>query len=95
MSGRRVTVDHSMIVTLMVTPRLCGQLGRVYILSAMCQPRFSINSAVNDGEVAVYDESCSSILASTFSSGRAGARSSAGVATTDLYGNCTMKHSGK
>jgi len=54
----------------------------------------SINSAVNDGEVAVYDESCSSILASTFSSGRAGARSSAGVATTDLYGNCTMKHSG-
>lgn len=55
----------------------------------------SINSAVNDGEVAVYDESCSSILASTFSSGRAGARSSAGVATTDLYGNCTMKHSGK
>merc|ERR550519_287104 len=24
----------------------------------------------------------------------AGARSSAGVATTDLYGNCTMKHSG-
>jgi len=54
----------------------------------------SINSAVNDGEMAVYDESCSSILASTFSSGRPGARSSAGVATTDLYGNCTMKHSG-
>ena len=26
--------------------------------------------------------------------GRAGSRSSAGVATTDLYGNCTMKHSG-
>jgi len=54
----------------------------------------SINSAVNDGEMAVYDESCSSIVASTFSSGRVGARSSAGVATTDLYGNCTMKHSG-
>lgn len=54
----------------------------------------SINSAVNDGEMAVYDESCSSIVASTFSSGRVGARTSAGVATTDLYGNCTMKHSG-
>jgi len=54
----------------------------------------SINSAVNDGEMAVYDEACSSIVASTFSSGRVGARSSAGVATTDLYGNCTMKHSG-
>ena len=36
---------------------------------------FSINSAVNDGEMAVYDEACSSIVASTFSSGRVGARS--------------------
>ncbi|CAG5076706.1 Oidioi.mRNA.OKI2018_I69.PAR.g8525.t1.cds [Oikopleura dioica] len=54
----------------------------------------SINSAVNDGETAIYDESCSSIVASTFSSGKVGARSNAGVATTDLYGNCTMKHSG-
>lgn len=50
---------------------------------------------MNDGETAIYDESCSSIVASTFSSGKVGARSNAGVATTDLYGNCTMKHSGK
>jgi hypothetical protein len=29
----------------------------------------SINSAINDGENAHYDESCSSTLASTFSNG--------------------------
>ena len=30
----------------------------------------SVNSAVNNGETALYDESCSSTLASTFSNGR-------------------------
>ncbi|XP_063367225.1 neuroendocrine convertase 2 [Cydia amplana] len=52
----------------------------------------SINSAINDGQNAHYDESCSSTLASTFSNG---ARDpSTGVATTDLYGKCTATHSG-
>nr|AID23655.1 prohormone convertase 2 [Hofstenia miamia] len=53
----------------------------------------SINSAINDGRTALYDESCSSTLASTFSNGRS-LNPEAGVATTDLYGNCTLKHSG-
>merc|ERR1719230_886079 len=53
----------------------------------------SINSAINDGRTALYDESCSSTLASTFSNGRS-ANPEAGVATTDLYGSCTLKHSG-
>ena len=52
----------------------------------------SINSATNDGQVATYAESCSSTLASTFSNGKG--FFDAGVATTDLYGNCTLKHSG-
>lgn len=38
----------------------------------------SVNSAINDGETAVYDESCSSTLASTFSNGR-GHRAGTGV----------------
>lgn len=53
----------------------------------------SINSAINDGRTALYDESCSSTLASTFSNGRS-SDPEAGVATTDLYGECTLKHSG-
>ncbi|KAL4639911.1 neuroendocrine convertase 2-like isoform X1 [Arapaima gigas] len=53
----------------------------------------SINSAINDGRTALYDESCSSTLASTFSNGRT-RDPEAGVATTDLYGNCTLRHSG-
>ncbi|XP_071963977.1 neuroendocrine convertase 2-like isoform X2 [Antedon mediterranea] len=53
----------------------------------------SINSAINDGRTALYDESCSSTLASTFSNGR-NRHPEAGVATTDLYGNCTLSHSG-
>lgn len=53
----------------------------------------SINSAINDGRTALYDESCSSTLASTFSNGRSN-DPEAGVATTDLYGQCTLKHSG-
>lgn len=53
----------------------------------------SVNSAVNDGETALYDESCSSTLASTFSNGR-GDMDGSGVATTDLYGECTLRHSG-
>ncbi|CAF1401090.1 unnamed protein product [Adineta ricciae] len=53
----------------------------------------SINSAINDGRTALYDESCSSTLASTFSNGRSEDPES-GVATTDLYGQCTLKHSG-
>ncbi|CAH1790843.1 unnamed protein product [Owenia fusiformis] len=53
----------------------------------------SINSATNDGQTAGYDESCSSTLASTFSNGKAGYED-AGVATTDLYGKCTTRHSG-
>lgn len=44
----------------------------------------SINSAINNGENAHYDESCSSTLASTFSNGAKDAHT--GVATTDLYG---------
>ncbi|UJR15379.1 hypothetical protein I4U23_002327 [Adineta vaga] len=53
----------------------------------------SINSAINDGRTALYDESCSSTLASTFSNGRS-IDPQSGVATTDLYGQCTLKHSG-
>lgn len=53
----------------------------------------SINSATNDGRTASYDESCSSTLASTFSNGKTNEQD-AGVATTDLYGKCTTKHSG-
>jgi proprotein convertase subtilisin/kexin type 2 len=53
----------------------------------------SINSATNDGQTAGYDESCSSTLASTFSNGKSGFQD-AGVATTDLYGKCTTRHSG-
>ncbi|KAI0983309.1 hypothetical protein GJ496_007958 [Pomphorhynchus laevis] len=65
----------------------------------------SINSAIINGETAIYDESCSSTLASTFSN--SGSRKSyfrddslhaknraTGVATTDLYGRCTVHHSG-
>uniref|UniRef100_A0AC35TVK1 P/Homo B domain-containing protein n=1 Tax=Rhabditophanes sp. KR3021 TaxID=114890 RepID=A0AC35TVK1_9BILA len=52
----------------------------------------SINSAINNGENAHYDESCSSTLASTFSNG--GKNPETGVATTDLYGKCTRSHSG-
>ena len=72
----------------------------------------SINSAINDGRTALYDESCSSTLASTFSNGRSDDPEAGkkwhtyahahiviflfgiGVATTDLYGQCTLKHSG-
>lgn len=53
----------------------------------------SINSATNDGRTAGYDESCSSTLASTFSNGKSSSHD-AGVATTDLYNNCTASHSG-
>ncbi|ESP02909.1 hypothetical protein LOTGIDRAFT_212426 [Lottia gigantea] len=53
----------------------------------------SINSATNDGQTAGYDESCSSTIASTFSNGKSSSRD-AGVATTDLYNNCTASHSG-
>ncbi|CAG0882972.1 unnamed protein product [Cyprideis torosa] len=52
----------------------------------------SINSAINSGENAHYDESCSSTLASTFSNGAKDLKT--GVATTDLYGECTRTHSG-
>jgi proprotein convertase subtilisin/kexin type 2 len=52
----------------------------------------SINSAINDGQNAHYDESCSSTLASTFSNGAKDPHT--GVATTDLYGKCTKTHSG-
>ncbi|XP_037072628.1 neuroendocrine convertase 2-like [Pollicipes pollicipes] len=52
----------------------------------------SINSAINDGENAHYDESCSSTIASTFSNGAKDPTT--GVATTDLYGQCTKTHSG-
>ncbi|KAL7674677.1 hypothetical protein ACOME3_000953 [Neoechinorhynchus agilis] len=56
----------------------------------------SINSAISNGEMAVFDESCSSTLASTFSNGRKSRKHarSIGVATTDLYGRCTLYHSG-
>uniref|UniRef100_A0A5S6QXJ9 Neuroendocrine convertase 2 n=1 Tax=Trichuris muris TaxID=70415 RepID=A0A5S6QXJ9_TRIMR len=52
----------------------------------------SINSVINTGENAHYDESCSSTLASTFSNG--GKNRETGVTTTDLYGQCTKSHSG-
>ncbi|KAG8036772.1 hypothetical protein G9C98_004094 [Cotesia typhae] len=52
----------------------------------------SINSAINVGQNAHYDESCSSTLASTFSNGAKDPNT--GVATTDLYGKCTTTHSG-
>lgn len=51
-----------------------------------------IFSAINDGQNAHYDESCSSTLASTFSNGAKDPAT--GVATTDLYGKCTTTHSG-
>ncbi|CAH8504944.1 unnamed protein product [Dicrocoelium dendriticum] len=54
----------------------------------------SINSVTNDGHTAVYDESCASTLASTFSNGKISFRKDAGVGTVDLYGNCTLHHSG-
>ncbi|VDK40771.1 unnamed protein product [Taenia asiatica] len=69
----------------------------------------SINSATNDGQTASYDESCASTLASTFSNGKSMLRLvkspgfeeirgisdlDAGVGTVDLYGNCTLHHSG-
>ncbi|KAJ1352983.1 endoglucanase 3 [Parelaphostrongylus tenuis] len=50
----------------------------------------SINSAINNGENAHYDESCSSTLASTFSNG--GRNPETGVATTDLYGRRDLQH---
>lgn len=52
----------------------------------------SINSAINTGENAHYDESCSSTLASTFSNGAKDPHT--GVTTTDLYDRCTQTHSG-
>lgn len=70
----------------------------------------SINSAINDGQNAHYDESCSSTLASTFSNGAKDPNTGvvslfltfcnqfvyhiAKQATTDLYGKCTTTHSG-
>jgi len=42
----------------------------------------SINSAINDGRTALYDESCSSTLASTFSNGRK-RNPEAGVVSSD------------
>lgn len=54
----------------------------------------SINSATNDGQTASYDESCASTLASTFSNGKSVLSLDAGVGTVDLYGNCTLHHSG-
>lgn len=41
---------------------------RVKFLASMWT--ISINSAINDGQNAHYDESCSSTLASTFSNGK-------------------------
>ncbi|KAB0350142.1 hypothetical protein FD754_014999, partial [Muntiacus muntjak] len=53
----------------------------------------SINSAINDGRTTLYHKSCSSTLAFTFNNGRK-RNPEAGVATPDLYGNCTLRHSG-
>ena len=50
-----------------------------------------MNSAINDGETALYDESCSSTLASTFSNGRGHAPGSGVVSFVDdrnTYGSC-------
>lgn len=44
----------------------------------------SINSAINDGRTALYDESCSSTLASTFSNGRK-RNPEAGVVSVFVY----------
>ncbi|VDL32218.1 unnamed protein product [Hymenolepis diminuta] len=60
----------------------------------------SINSATNDGQTAIYDESCASTIASTFSNGKSMNRlvirlfEHNGVATVDLYDKCTLYHSG-
>ena len=52
----------------------------------------SINAVGIDGSVAVYDESCASTLATTFSNSKN--PDIDGISTTDLYGKCTNKHSG-
>lgn len=52
----------------------------------------SINAVGIDGSVAVYDESCASTLATTFSNSKN--PDVDGISTTDLYGKCTNKHSG-
>lgn len=52
----------------------------------------SINAVGIDGSTAVYDESCASTLATTFSNSKD--PSIDGISTTDLYGGCTTKHSG-
>jgi len=52
----------------------------------------SINAVGIDGSTAVYDESCASTLATTFSNSKD--PSVDGISTTDLYGGCTTKHSG-
>jgi len=52
----------------------------------------SINAVGIDGSTAVYDESCASTLATTFSNSKN--PDIDGISTTDLYGKCTNKHSG-
>lgn len=52
----------------------------------------SINSAINDGRTALYDESCSSTLASTFSNGRK-RNPEAGVVSVFLP-SCRMRPTG-
>ncbi|CAF0717828.1 unnamed protein product [Brachionus calyciflorus] len=51
----------------------------------------TIGSINQDGEMTVYSEKCSAILASTFSSGKLHQR---GIITSDLHNTCTHRHTG-
>lgn len=51
----------------------------------------TIGSVNQEGLMPIYGEKCSSILASTFSSGNS---FQAGVITTDLHNTCTKRHTG-
>ncbi|RMZ95834.1 furin-like protease isoform 1-CRR isoform X1 [Brachionus plicatilis] len=51
----------------------------------------TIGSINQDGEMSVFSEKCSSILASTFSSGKVHQN---GIITSDLHNRCTRRHTG-
>lgn len=51
----------------------------------------TIGGVTQEGEMPVYSEKCSVILASTFSSGNV---FQAGIITSDLHNGCTKRHSG-
>lgn len=76
---------RDLVASLPVSPQGRGGKGSIYVWAsgdggsyddcncdgyASSMWTISINSAINDGRTALYDESCSSTLASTFSNGR-------------------------